>query len=75
MIPVLPKDSEGKEGEGRALIKVVERPTFILKTREGESRAVSPSQRNGNKKETDSTSTMPLKPPDSSDTYSDFYMY
>ncbi|KAF7400553.1 protein SMG9 [Vespula maculifrons] len=64
MIPVLPKDSEGKEGEGRALIKVVERPTFILKTREGESRAVSPSQRNGNKKETDSTSTMPLKPPD-----------
>lgn len=49
MIPVLPKDSEGKEGEGRALIKVVERPTFILKTREGESRAVSPSQRNGNK--------------------------
>lgn len=30
-------------------IKVVDRPTFILKTREGESRAVSPNQRNGTK--------------------------
>ncbi|KAK2585420.1 hypothetical protein KPH14_010088 [Odynerus spinipes] len=64
MMPVLSKDTEAKDGEGRALIKVVERPTFILKTREGESRAVSPSQRNGNKKEIDGTSTMPLKPPD-----------
>ncbi|KAI4496165.1 hypothetical protein M0802_008032 [Mischocyttarus mexicanus] len=64
MMSVMPKDSEGKDGEGRAMIKVVERPTFILKTREGESRAVSPSQRNGNKKEADSTSTMALKPPD-----------
>ena len=43
------KDSEGKDSDGRALIKLVDRPTFILKTREGESRAVSPSQRNGNK--------------------------
>ncbi|KAK0076268.1 hypothetical protein PV325_005667 [Microctonus aethiopoides] len=32
-------------------IKVVDRPTFILKTREGENRAVSPNQRNGAKKE------------------------
>ena len=46
---ILTKDTEGKDGEGRALIKVMDRPTFILKTREGESRAVSPSQRNGNK--------------------------
>lgn len=49
MIPILTKDPEVKDGEGRALIKVMDRPTFILKTREGESRAVSPSQRNGNK--------------------------
>lgn len=41
------KDSDFKE-ENRTL-KIVERPTFILKTREGESRAISPSQRNGNK--------------------------
>jgi protein SMG9 len=46
MIPILTKDSEGKD-EGRTLIKVMDRPTFILKTREGESRAISPSQRNG----------------------------
>lgn len=64
MMPVLSKDTEAKDGEGRSLIKVVERQTFILKTREGESRAVSPSQRNGNKKDVDATSTMPLKPPD-----------
>lgn len=63
-MPVLSKDTEAKDGEGRSLIKVVERQTFILKTREGESRAVSPSQRNGNKKDVDATSTMPLKPPD-----------
>lgn len=43
------KETEVKEGDGRALIKLADRPTFILKTREGESRAVSPSQRNGNK--------------------------
>lgn len=49
MIPISSKDSESKDGESRALIKVMDRPTFILKTREGESRAVSPSQRNGNK--------------------------
>jgi protein SMG9 len=39
------KDLETKEIENRTLIKIVERPTFILKTREGENRAVSPSQR------------------------------
>lgn len=43
------KDSESKDNDGRLSIKVAERPTFILKTREGESRAVSPSQRNGSK--------------------------
>lgn len=48
-IPNVTKDPDGKDGEARALIKVMDRPTFILKTREGESRAVSPSQRNGNK--------------------------
>lgn len=48
MIPIV-KESDGKDGEGRALIKVMDRPTFILKTREGDNRAVSPSQRNGNK--------------------------
>ncbi|XP_001600565.2 protein SMG9 [Nasonia vitripennis] len=58
MIPILTKDSESKDGEGRALIKVMDRPTFILKTREGESRAVSPSQRNGNKKESDGHSNI-----------------
>lgn len=40
---------DSKEAETRCQIKVAERPTFILKTREGESRAVSPSQRNGAK--------------------------
>lgn len=49
MLPTIPKDSEIKDGEGKNLIKIVERPTFILKTREGENRAVSPSQRNGHK--------------------------
>ncbi|XP_014482978.1 PREDICTED: protein SMG9 [Dinoponera quadriceps] len=53
MLPATPKDSE-KDGENKTLIKIVERPTFILKTREGENRAVSPSQRNGhNKKDID----------------------
>ncbi|XP_033223438.1 protein SMG9 [Belonocnema kinseyi] len=50
------KDSEGKDSDVRAPVKIVDRPTFILKTREGESRAVSPSQRNGNKKDSDSQS-------------------
>lgn len=45
----LTKDSDGKDGEGSRSIKVMDRPTFILKTRENENRAVSPSQRNGNK--------------------------
>lgn len=49
------KDSEMRDSEARGTIKVIDRPTFILKTREGESRAVSPSQRNGNKKETESS--------------------
>lgn len=49
MLSTTSKDSEIKDGENRILIKIVERPTFILKTREGESRAVSPSQRNGHK--------------------------
>ncbi|XP_024939279.1 protein SMG9 isoform X3 [Cephus cinctus] len=48
-IPIMSKDMDVKDNESRALIKVVDRPTFILKTREGESRAVSPSQRNGTK--------------------------
>lgn len=50
MLPTTPKDSEIKDGENKTLIKIVERPTFILKTREGENRAVSPSQRNGHNK-------------------------
>ncbi|XP_043289638.1 protein SMG9 isoform X2 [Venturia canescens] len=59
------KDSEAKDHDGRLSIKVAERPTFILKTREGESRAVSPSQRNGVKKETETqanTSAKSLEP-------------
>ncbi|XP_058799585.1 nonsense-mediated mRNA decay factor SMG9 [Phymastichus coffea] len=55
------KESDGKDGEGRALIKVMDRPTFILKTREGDNRAVSPSQRNGNKKESDTHSSILTK--------------
>ncbi|CAL1681079.1 unnamed protein product [Lasius platythorax] len=65
MLPTTSKDSEIKDGENRTLIKIVERPTFILKTREGESRAVSPSQRNGHKKDTDISSGAPTKIPDS----------
>lgn len=49
MLPTISKDSEAKDGENKNLIKIVERPTFILKTREGENRAVSPSQRNDHK--------------------------
>ncbi|XP_014208604.1 protein SMG9 [Copidosoma floridanum] len=62
MIPIMTKDPSGKEGESRALIKVMDRPTFILKTREGENRAVSPNHRNGNKKESDSHSSLLTKP-------------
>lgn len=62
MLPVTSKDSEAKEGEGRGTIKVIDRPTFILKTREGENRAVSPSQRNGaSKKEIDASSNVSAK--------------
>lgn len=64
MMPIASKDTDTKDGEGRALIKVIDRPTFILKTREGESRAVSPSQRNGSKKEAESSSNIPSKLPD-----------
>ncbi|KAG5327477.1 SMG9 protein, partial [Pseudoatta argentina] len=53
MLPTMSKDSEIKDGENKNLIKIVERPTFILKTREGENRAVSPSQRNGHKYQND----------------------
>jgi len=49
MMPTISKDLEIKDGENKNLIKIVERPTFILKTREGENRAVSPSQRNGHR--------------------------
>ncbi|XP_076300529.1 nonsense-mediated mRNA decay factor SMG9 [Lasioglossum baleicum] len=56
MMSITTKDSEMRDSEARGTIKVIDRPTFILKTREGESRAVSPSQRNGgNKKETESS--------------------
>ncbi|XP_012252963.2 nonsense-mediated mRNA decay factor SMG9 isoform X2 [Athalia rosae] len=51
------KDLDSMDGDSRARIKVVDRPTFILKTREGESRAVSPSQRNGSKRDADYQST------------------
>ncbi|XP_071632718.1 nonsense-mediated mRNA decay factor SMG9 isoform X2 [Temnothorax longispinosus] len=64
MLPIMPKDSEIKDGE-KNLIKIVERPTFILKTREGENRAVSPSQRNGHKKDTDMSSAALVKVQDS----------
>ncbi|XP_034190373.1 nonsense-mediated mRNA decay factor SMG9 [Osmia lignaria lignaria] len=66
MMSITPKDSEVKEVDGRGTIKVIDRPTFILKTREGENRAVSPSQRNGsNKKETDTSTNVPSKVQDS----------
>ncbi|XP_076756945.1 nonsense-mediated mRNA decay factor SMG9 [Xylocopa sonorina] len=62
MMPVTSKDTEAKESDTRGTIKVIDRPTFILKTREGENRAVSPSQRNGgNKKETDVSCNVPPK--------------
>lgn len=46
MMSITSKDSEVRDSDGRGTIKIIDRPTFILKTREGESRAVSPSQRN-----------------------------
>lgn len=64
MIQITSKESEGKDSDGRTAIKVIDRPTFILKTREGESRAVSPSQRNGSKKETDSSAAVSSKQQD-----------
>ncbi|XP_066596412.1 nonsense-mediated mRNA decay factor SMG9-like [Prorops nasuta] len=64
MLVTTSKDNDTKEGEGRAAVKVVDRPTFILKTREGESRAVSPSQRNGNKKEQESATNLSIKSQD-----------
>ncbi|XP_034934513.1 protein SMG9 [Chelonus insularis] len=62
---VVSKDHDGKEIEGRIPIKVAERPTFILKTREGENRAVSPSQRNGSKKESETPTATSSKPSES----------
>lgn len=50
MLPIATKDLETKDGDSRGTIKVIDRPTFILKTREGENRAVSPNQRNGGNK-------------------------
>ncbi|XP_074111432.1 nonsense-mediated mRNA decay factor SMG9 [Cotesia typhae] len=58
---VITKDYDTKDAENRPVIKVADRPTFILKTREGESRAVSPSQRNGAKKETDASASTSTK--------------
>lgn len=40
---------ENSESNRSARVKIIDHPTFILKTREGENRAISPSQRNGNK--------------------------
>lgn len=50
MMPITSKDSDVKDCDSRGTIKVIDRPTFILKTREGENRAVSPNQRNGGNK-------------------------
>ena len=63
MMSIASKDSEVRDSDGRGTIKIIDRPTFILKTREGESRAVSPSQRNngGTKKEVDSSINVPSK--------------
>ncbi|XP_043786149.1 protein SMG9 isoform X2 [Apis laboriosa] len=62
MIPINSKDSDVKDSDSRGTIKVIDRPTFILKTREGENRAVSPNQRNGgNKKEGDASSNVSSK--------------
>lgn len=64
MMSITSKDSEARDSDGRGTIKIIDRPTFILKTREGESRAVSPSQRNnhgGTKKEVDSSINVPSK--------------
>ncbi|CAK9816014.1 Nonsense-mediated mRNA decay factor SMG9 [Anthophora plagiata] len=61
MLPITSKDAEQKDGDGRGTIKVIDRPTFILKTREGENRAVSPSQRNGGNKKDDASSNAVTK--------------
>ncbi|XP_068985671.1 nonsense-mediated mRNA decay factor SMG9 isoform X4 [Bombus flavifrons] len=62
MLPIATKDLETKDGDSRGTIKVIDRPTFILKTREGENRAVSPNQRNGgNKKQGDTSSNVSSK--------------
>ncbi|XP_050492529.1 nonsense-mediated mRNA decay factor SMG9 isoform X6 [Bombus huntii] len=62
MLPIATKDLEAKDGDSRGTIKVIDRPTFILKTREGENRAVSPNQRNGgNKKQGDTSSNASSK--------------
>ncbi|XP_076481422.1 nonsense-mediated mRNA decay factor SMG9 isoform X4 [Bombus vancouverensis nearcticus] len=62
MLPIATKDLETKDGDSRGTIKVIDRPTFILKTREGENRAVSPNQRNGgNKKQGDTSSNASSK--------------
>ncbi|PBC33317.1 hypothetical protein APICC_08648 [Apis cerana cerana] len=62
MMPITSKDSDVKDTDSRGTIKVIDRPTFILKTREGENRAVSPNQRNGgNKKESDVSSNVSSK--------------
>ncbi|CAG5102282.1 Similar to smg9: Protein SMG9 (Xenopus tropicalis) [Cotesia congregata] len=58
---VITKDYDTKDAENRPVIKVADRPTFILKTREGENRAVSPSQRNGAKKEMDASASTSTK--------------
>lgn len=46
---VIVSSGDSKESNGKNQIKVIDRPAFILKTREGENRAVSPSQKNGQK--------------------------
>ncbi|XP_011301214.1 protein SMG9 [Fopius arisanus] len=61
---ITPKDQDQKENDGRGQIKVVDRPTFILKTREGESRAVSPSQKNGSSKKDGETVQASVKAPE-----------
>ncbi|XP_078041813.1 nonsense-mediated mRNA decay factor SMG9 [Augochlora pura] len=65
MMTIIAKDSDYRDSEGRGAIRLIDRPTFILKTRDSESRAVSPSQRsNANKKETESSSQSSSKMPE-----------
>ncbi|KAL7291558.1 hypothetical protein TKK_0014813 [Trichogramma kaykai] len=61
VIPIDTKDLDFEENEIRAIVKVMDRPTIILKTRESESRAVSPSLKNENKKD-DTASCILTKP-------------